>query len=79
MTEVQTVQRKNLGVLWTPEQVAKYLSVSRITIYRWIKQKKIFDPDQIVHIHPHIRIPRSEVERVAGHQLVELKNQANQL
>lgn len=58
--------RNHLEVLWTPQQVAKYLMVNRLTVYRWIKGGQIIDPSKIIKISSKIRIPRSEVERIAG-------------
>ena len=59
-------ERKELEVLWTPQQVAKYLGLNPVTIYRWIAEKKMFDPSKIVRFTNRVRIPRSEVEHVAG-------------
>ena len=60
--------KKQLEVLWTPQQVAKYLTVSPVTVYRWLAEKKVFDPDKIVRFANRVRIPQSEVERVAGNK-----------
>lgn len=57
---------KELEVLWTVQQVAKYLSLHPVTIYHWLSKGKIIDPSKIVRVGSHVRIPRSEVERLAG-------------
>lgn len=41
--------------------VAKRLDVSDKTIYRWIDEGKIFNPEKIVKIGISPRIPESEV------------------
>lgn len=58
--------KKELEVLWTVPQVAKYLGLSKVTVYRWLAEKKMFDPEKIVRFANRVRIPRSEVERIAG-------------
>lgn len=58
--------KKDLEVLWTPQQVAKYLSVAPVTVYRWLSEKRMFDPEKIIRMSNRVRIPRSEVERIAG-------------
>ncbi len=60
--------KKELEILWTVPQVAKYLSVSPITVYRWLAEKKVFDPEKIIRFTNRVRIPQSEVERVAGNK-----------
>lgn len=67
------IKRKDLEVLWTPEQVAKYLSVSRVTVYRWITTGTVFDPEKVIRFSNRLRIPRSEVERIAGGILKSLE------
>lgn len=67
-------ERKELEVLWTPTQVAKYLGVNPVSVYRWITNKKMFDPAKIVRFTNRIRIPRSEVERIAGITKTRLEN-----
>lgn len=59
-------EQKQLEVLWTPQQVAKYLGLNPVTIYRWIAEKRMLDPSKIVRFTNRVRIPRSEVERIAG-------------
>jgi len=58
--------KRELEVLWTTQQVAKYLGVSPVTVYRWLAEKKMFDPERVVRFANRVRIPRSEVERIAG-------------
>ena len=60
--------KKELEKLWTISQVAKYLSVNPITVYRWLREKKVFDPEKIIRFANRVRIPQSEVERVAGNK-----------
>ena len=60
--------RKELEPLWTVPQIAKYLSVSPVTVYRWLAEKKVFDPEKIIRFANRVRIPQSEVERVAGNK-----------
>lgn len=65
---------ENLGVLWSPEQTAKYLGLSRITIYKWIKNGKI-------QAHKlggkTVRIPRSEIEKIVNEKQNNLKTNIN--
>lgn len=65
--------RKELEVLWKPQQVAKYLGVHIVTVYRWIAEKKMFNPEKIIRFSNRVRIPRSEVERIAGLTIAKLK------
>lgn len=58
--------RKDLEVLWTPLQVAKYLGLNPVTVYRWVSEKRMLDPAKIIRFSNRVRIPRSEVERIAG-------------
>lgn len=58
--------KKELEVLWTPKQVARYLGLNPVTVYRWIAEKRMLDPAKIVRFSNRVRIPRSEVERIAG-------------
>lgn len=58
--------KKELQVLWTPQQVAKYLGLNPVTVYRWIAEGRMIDPTKIVRFSNRVRIPRSEVERIAG-------------
>lgn len=62
----EEIKNKDLEVLWTPQQVAKYLGVHRVTVYNWIREQKVIDPTKIVRFSKYVRIPRSEVERIAG-------------
>lgn len=59
-------EKKELEVLWTPQQVAQYLTVAPVTVYRWLADGKVFDPAKVIRFARRVRIPRSEVERVAG-------------
>ncbi len=65
--------KKDLEVLWTPKQVAEYFTLSIRTVYQWISSGKVLDPNKIVRIGNRVRIPRSEVERIAG----KIRNQLN--
>ncbi|MEX2053940.1 MAG: helix-turn-helix domain-containing protein [Candidatus Colwellbacteria bacterium] len=58
--------KKELEILWTPQQVAKYLGLHTVTVYRWIAEKRMLDQTKIVRFSNRVRIPRSEVERIAG-------------
>lgn len=66
--------KKELEILWTPQQVAKYLGLNKVTVYRWLAEKKMFNPDKIIRFANRVRIPRSEVERIAGSIKEELQN-----
>ena len=66
--------RKELEILWTPQQVAKYLGISPVTVYRWISEKRTFNPEKLVRFSNRVRIPRSEVERLAGITTKKLKD-----
>lgn len=68
-------ERKDLEVLWTPQQVAKYLTVSPVTVYNWIRTGKMIDPAKVVRFTNRVRIPRSEVERIAGITRTKLETQ----
>ncbi len=59
-------EKKQLEVLWTIQQVAKYLGLNPVTIYRWVAEKRIIDPTKVIRFSKRVRIPRSEVERIAG-------------
>lgn len=65
MSEENT-QPQDLEVLWTIPQVAQYFSVTTVTIYRWLSKRKVIDPAKVVRLGSSVRIPRSEVERIAG-------------
>lgn len=56
--------------LWTVDQVADYLTLNKMTVYRWIKDEKI----KAVRIGKRVRIPVSEVRRIAGETQDELKS-----
>lgn len=67
MTDInQTEEKRELEPLWTPIQVATFLTVSPVTVYRWLSQGKVIDPKKVVRFSSKVRIPRSEVERIAG-------------
>jgi excisionase family DNA binding protein len=59
-------ETKELEILWNPRQVAEYLGVTPTTVYRWLMNKEVFDESKIVRFSNRVRIPRSEVERIAG-------------
>lgn len=44
--------------------VARRLDVSDKTIYRWLTEGIMFDPNVIIYINRSPRIPESEVNRV---------------
>lgn len=58
--------KKELEVLWSVQQVAKYLGLNPVTVYRWIAENRMLDATKIVRFSNRVRIPRSEVERLAG-------------
>ena len=62
----EEIKRRELEILWNPRQVAEYLGLHPHTVYNWISNKRMFDPDKIIHFSNRVRIPRSEVERLAG-------------
>lgn len=66
--------KKQLEILWTVQQVAKYLGLHVVTIYRWLAEGKMFDPAKIIRFSNRVRIPRSEVERLAGSIKKELQD-----
>ena len=59
-------EKKQLEVLWSPKQLATYLTISPGTVYRWLSKKERIDPTKVIRIGKTVRIPRSEVERLAG-------------
>lgn len=66
--------KKELEILWTPQQVAKYLGLNPISVYRWLSEKRVIDPTKVIRYSNRVRIPRSEVERIAGSVKQKLKN-----
>lgn len=62
----QRSEKRDLERLYPLPWVAQYLGFSRKTLYGWVKEGKVFKPERIVRVGRSIRIPRSEVERVAG-------------
>lgn len=73
----EEVKRGEPNGLLTPEQVARYLVVTRRTVYNWIRKGTVFDPAKIVRFSQHIRIPLSEVERIRGQAKSKLETQSN--
>ena len=65
-TEQDKSAQKDLEALWTVNQTAQYLSVSPVTVYRWIKRNEVIDSSKVVRFSNRVRIPRSEVIRIAG-------------
>lgn len=68
--------KKDLEILWTPKQVAKYLGLNPVTVYRWLMNKTMIDPAKIVRFSNRVRIPRSEVERIAGLTKEKIENES---
>ena len=66
--------KKELEVLWNVQQVAKYLGLNPVSVYRWIAEKRMLDPTKIVRFSNRVRIPRSEVERLAGSIKKKIEN-----
>lgn len=60
------LEKKDLQILWTIEQVANYFHISKRTIYQWISKGTMIDPAKLVYVGSLVRIPRSEVERIAN-------------
>lgn len=75
----EDIKKKELEVLWTPQQVAKYLGLHPVTVYRWIAEKKMFDPERIIRFANRVRIPRSEVEHIAGSIKKELQDKSQNI
>lgn len=75
MDESNGEEKKDLEVLWTPVQAANYLNLTPHTVYRWLSEKRVLNPDKIVRFSRSVRIPRSEVERIAGITRAKLKNE----
>lgn len=72
----QQQPKKDLEVLWTVAQVAQYLLVKPGTVYNWLSDGTMFDPAKVVRLGKRVRIPRSEVERIAGNIKSNLKEQS---
>lgn len=64
---------KKLEVLWSPQQVAKYLGLNKSTVYKWLASGTVLDQTKIIRFSNRVRIPRSEVERIAGITVARLK------
>lgn len=74
---MQGIAPKKLELLWDPKQVASYFGVTKTTVWRWVRKGQVFDPSAIIRLpHGQIRIPRSEVERVAGVKKEEIKQES---
>jgi len=71
----ESQEKKDLEVLWTPQQTAKYLNLNPVTVYRWLSEGRMLDPAKIVRFSNRVRIPRSEVERIAGITRAKLKGE----
>ena len=54
--------KQKLEVLWSIAQVATYFHVCAETVHRWARSGKM----RSVKTGGRVRIPRSEVERMAG-------------
>lgn len=65
--------KQDLQVLWTVAQVAQYLLVKPGTVYNWLSEGVMFEPSKVVRLGKRVRIPRSEVERIAGNIKANLK------
>lgn len=70
-------EEKELEPLWTINQAAKYLSIAPVTVYRWISKKKVLNPDKLVRFSNRVRIPRSEIMRVAGVVKTQIEDNLN--
>jgi len=70
-------ENRHLEILWSVKQVAIYLGVGTGTIYQWISERRMLDPTKIVRFSNRVRIPRSEVERLAGIVKGKLEEAAN--
>ena len=71
----ESQEKKDLEVLWTPQQTARYLNLNPVTVYRWLSEGRMLDPTKIVRFSNRVRIPRSEVERIAGITRAKLKGE----
>ena len=65
-TDKDKSAQKDLEALWTVNQTAQFLSVSPVTVYQWIRKGKVIDTSKLVRFSNRVRIPRSEVVRIAG-------------
>lgn len=64
-------QKINPEPLWTIEQVAAYLSIARITVYRMIKRGEL----NVIRMGKRLRIPEGEIKRLSGQIQETLKSQ----
>ena len=69
-------EQAKLEILWTPMQVARYLGVVPQTVYRWLCTEKVINPEKVVRFAHQVRIPRSEIERIAGIKKEEIFNKS---
>ena len=69
-------EKKEIEILWTVPQVARYLCLNPVTVYRWVSTGKMIDPAKIVRFSNQVRVPRSEVVRIAGKTKAKLEGQA---
>lgn len=68
-------ERQDLPILWTVSQVAKYLGVSRITVYRWIEEKRVLRPSDILRLGKRVRIRREAIELLVREMQESLKEE----
>jgi len=73
----EEIQRPELEILMTTRTVAKYLLVSQESVRRWIRTGKVIDPAKVSRVANRIRIPRSEVVRIAGTIKTQLEDNSN--
>lgn len=69
MSDTYQEANTHLEPLWTVEQTAAYLGLNKMTIYRWIRKDRI----KSIKIGNRVRIPRSEIERIAGETQAKLQ------
>ena len=74
MTELEPT-KKDLEVLWTTKQVAEYFGVRTRTVYDWIRRGKVLDPARTMKVGNRVRIPRSEIMRIANNKRLTLIEQ----
>lgn len=70
MENTPETPKKQLEVLWSPQKLADYLSLSVTTIYGWVNNGKI----KYIKIGNRVRIPKSEVERIVSDAHSKLEN-----
>lgn len=69
MDQLYEEQSTHLEPLWTVEQAADYFHLNPMTIYRWVSKGRI----KSTKIGNRVRIPRSEIERIAGETQANLQ------